>query len=283
MGVRSLGYLRVEATDLGAWEAFAGDFLGLMPVDGTDHRTRRYRMDDYPPRLVVVAGGAAATATVGFEVLDRRELARLAEAVAAAGIPVEAGTEAECADRRVTGLCRFDDPAGNPIELFYGPILDHVPVQTPTVSAFVTGDMGMGHAIVSAEDFDAAVNFYIDVLGFVERNTMGNTMFLGCNPRHHTFGVARLKGAGRLLHFMVEVATLDDVGRAIDRAGTLGVPMMYTLGKHTNDHMVSFYVYSPERYAVEIGWNGLRIEGQQPTYEITKGALWGHRFIPPPS
>ena len=101
----------------------------------------------------------------------------------------------------------FDDPGGNPVELFYGPILDHVPVQTPLVSSFVTGDMGMGHVIVSAEDAEATLDFYIDVLGFVERNTMGRTWFLGCNPRHHTFGIARRRGPGALLHLMVEVAT----------------------------------------------------------------------------
>ncbi len=33
----------------------------------------------------------------------------------------------------MTGFVRFDDPGGNPVELFYGPVLDHVPVQTPTV------------------------------------------------------------------------------------------------------------------------------------------------------
>jgi 3,4-dihydroxy-9,10-secoandrosta-1,3,5(10)-triene-9,17-dione 4,5-dioxygenase len=82
---------------------------------------------------------------------------------------------------------------------------------------------------------------------------------------------------------MVEVATLDDVGLALDRADALGVPMMNTLGKHTNDHMVSFYVYSPERIAVEVGWNGLRVEGDAPTYEITQGAFWGHKFTPPPA
>jgi 3,4-dihydroxy-9,10-secoandrosta-1,3,5(10)-triene-9,17-dione 4,5-dioxygenase len=215
--------------------------------------------------------------------LDRRELARLVDAVAAAGIDVTRGTDEECEERRVTGFARFADPGGNPIELFYGPVLDHVPVQTPAVSGFVTGDMGMGHVIVSAEDLESTADFYLDVLGFVERNTMGSTVFMGCNPRHHTFGIARRRGPGRLLHFMVEVATLDDVGLALDRADALGVPMMNTLGKHTNDHMVSFYVYSPERIAVEVGWNGLRVEGDAPTYEITQGAFWGHKFTPPPA
>jgi len=82
---------------------------------------------------------------------------------------------------------------------------------------------------------------------------------------------------------MVEAATLDDVGLALDRRGTLGVPLMNSLGKHTNDHMVSFYVWSPENYAVEFGWGGLRVETEEPTYEITEGAFWGHKFSPPPA
>lgn len=32
--------------------------------------------------------------------------------------------------------------------------------------------MGFGHAIISAEDARATFDFYVDVLGFVERNTM---------------------------------------------------------------------------------------------------------------
>ena len=135
---------------------------------------------------------------MGFEVLDKRELARARERRRGGrdqGRP--SASRRRAPQRRVTGFVAFDDPGGNPVELFYGPILDHVPVQTPLVSSFVTGDMGMGHVIVSAEDAEATLDFYIDVLGFVERNTMGRTWFLGCNPRHHTFGIARRRGPGR--------------------------------------------------------------------------------------
>jgi 3,4-dihydroxy-9,10-secoandrosta-1,3,5(10)-triene-9,17-dione 4,5-dioxygenase len=282
MGVRSLGYLRLSSTDIGAWKVFAADFLGLMQVDGADENSLYFRIDQYPPRLVIEPGLTDSMLAMGFEVLNRRELALLVEAVEGVGIAVTAGNTEECAERRVIGFVRFQDPGGNPVELFYGPILDHVAVHTPLVSSFVTGDMGMGHVIVSAEDAEATLNFYLDVLGFVERNTMGRTWFLGCNPRHHTFGIARRRGPGALLHLMVEVATLDDVGLALDRAAKYEIPMMNSLGKHTNDHMVSFYVYSPERYAIECGWNGLRVENEQPTYEITQGAFWGHKFTPPP-
>ncbi|MFK0113647.1 VOC family protein [Streptomyces sp. NPDC091217] len=286
MGVRSLGYLRLESNDLGKWKAFGADFLGLMPDEGGDSGSLSFRMDDYPARVVVSPGAQSGMTALGFEVIDERELARLVADVEKAGIKVTAGTEAEAAERKVTGFVRFSDPGGNPVELFYGTVLDHVPVQTPLVSKFVTGDMGFGHAIVSAEDARTTFDFYVNVLGFIERNTMrspgGTTWFMGCNPRHHTLGVTPMPGPGRLLHFMVEAATLDDVGRALDRAAKYEVPMMHSLGKHTNDHMVSFYVWSPENYAVEFGWNGLKVPEPVPVYEITDGAFWGHHFTPPP-
>jgi 3,4-dihydroxy-9,10-secoandrosta-1,3,5(10)-triene-9,17-dione 4,5-dioxygenase len=284
--VLSLGYLRLDSTDLDAWRTFAGDFLGMMPVAAEGDASLRYRMDHYPPRLVISPAAQSRAAAIGFEVLNERDLKRTVAAVEDAGIKVTEGSVTEADERRVTGFARFDDPGGNPVELFYGPILDHVPVQLPTVSSFVTGGLGMGHVIVTAEDGRALKDFYVDVLGFYERNTMGGrertVWFLSSNARHHTLGVTSMPGRGRLLHLMVEAATFDDVGLALDRREKHGIPLMNSLGKHTNDEMTSFYVYSPELYAIEFGYGGLAVDGEQPVYEITSGAYWGHKFFPPP-
>jgi 3,4-dihydroxy-9,10-secoandrosta-1,3,5(10)-triene-9,17-dione 4,5-dioxygenase len=285
--VHSLGYLRLESATIERWNLFGNDFLGLMPVDGGDPDSLYFRMDDYPARIVVSPGPENRMTALGFEVLDERQLATTVADVEKAGIKVTVGTDAQAAERRVTGFAHFNDPGENPVELFYGTVLNHVPVSTPLVSKFVTGDMGFGHAIVSAEDARATFDFYVNVLGFIERNTMrtpggGTTWFMGCNRRHHTLGVTSMPGPGRLLHFMIEAATLDDVGLALDRAAKYDVPMMNSLGKHTNDQMVSFYVWSPEYYAVEFGWAGLQVPTPQPVYEITDGAFWGHHFTPPP-
>lgn len=282
MGIRSLGYVRLGATDMDGWRAFGEDFLGMMRVEGADPDSLYFRIDKFPPRLVVSPAAEPAMTALGFEVLNERDLGDLVSDVEAEGIKVTAGTPEECAERRVTGFVRFVDPAGVPVELFFGPILDHVRVHTPLVSGFVTGGLGFGHVIVTAEDPKVEFDFYSRVLGFVERNTAGPVYFMGCNPRHHTFGIAPQPGPGKLIHFMVEMDTIDDVGLALDRAAEMEIPMMYSLGKHTNDQMVSFYVYSPELYAVECGWNGLLVPEEEPTYEITEGALWGHKFTPPP-
>ena len=41
---------------------------------------------------------------------------------------------------------------------------------------------------------------------------------------------------------MAEVDSMDEVGRALDRVATQGVKLSATLGRHCNDHMISFYM-----------------------------------------
>ncbi len=285
MPVHSLGYLRLAVTDVERWRRFTGDFLGLQEVPGPVADVLHYRMDGFHHRLALIPDAAPGLRAVGFQVRDARDLAHLCARLEAAGVPVTHGDKDECAARRVTGFAALTDPAGNPVELFHGPRLDHSEVDTPGVSRFVTDDLGMGHIILDVTDVEAAVAFYVDLLGFEERNTTGTPSgmlyFLGCNARQHTLGLAPAAGPG-LLHLMVEGATLDDVGRALDRAYRHEIPMMQSLGRHTNDHMVSFYVWSPDLHAVEFGYDGDRVRPGTPSYEITEGALWGHRFTPPP-
>lgn len=292
MPIRSLGYLRLTTPNLGPWESFATDILGMMPTSGPHSESRYFRIDDRPYRLELIAGEQKGVAAIGFEVGDDKDLAEIVVKLEHVGVEVETASEAEADDQLVTGLARFTDPSGVDIELFFGPILDHVRVQTPLISRFVTGEMGMGHLVVAVDDLSASETLFRDVLGFHRRNTMRvrdtrpdgsesvtSVHFLGCNPRHHTIGLVGMPFEGRIVHFMLEVADIDDVGRALDRVNDAGLPLALSLGRHTNDHMVSFYVTSPDGYSVEVGCGGLLVEGPEPatTYEITKGSFWGHR------
>ncbi len=38
------------------------------------------------------------------------------------------------------------------------------------------------------------------------------------------------------------------------------VPLATTLGRHTNDHMVSFYAFTPSGFQLEYGWGGRKID-----------------------
>jgi 3,4-dihydroxy-9,10-secoandrosta-1,3,5(10)-triene-9,17-dione 4,5-dioxygenase len=292
--LRSLGYVHWHARDVEAWARFAGEVLGLMVVDveGADGRGLAIRWDERDFRLLVRGGDEPRIGALGFQARDERDLAEVALAVAASGRKVEDLGPDDCAERRVNAAVRFQDPDGTPIEVFWGPVLSHVPVQTPLVSGFVTGELGMGHAVIATDDLSASSVFYRDVLGLTLRNTMtfrppppapGAPMsFFGCNPRHHSLGVLQYPVPGRLLHVMVEANTIDDVGFALDRCLDAGVPISQGLGRHSNDHMLSFYAVGPDGVQIEFGWGGLYVgPDDDAVYEITKTSFWGHRPLKP--
>jgi 3,4-dihydroxy-9,10-secoandrosta-1,3,5(10)-triene-9,17-dione 4,5-dioxygenase len=288
MPVRQLGYVHWSTNKFEEWRTFAIDVFGFMPVTGADPDSMYFRWDERPYRLIVTPADAPNLVAIGFEVADDLELAELATTLGDNGFAVSMGSEAEALEKKVTGFLHFTDPAGITIELFYGPILDHVPVVTPLVSGFVTGDMGMGHIVIDSTDIKASQHLYRDLLGFHRRNTMradlgdGKTVsmhFYGCNPRHHTLAIWGDEIPGHMSHFMVEGKTIDDVGRALDRCADNNVKMESGLGRHTNDHMISFYCHTPDGAAAEFGYSGIRVEdaSKETTYEITAPSFWGHR------
>ena len=56
MSIRSLGYLRIEATDIERWREFGLKVLGMVEGKGGIPGALYLRMDDFPARLVIVPG-----------------------------------------------------------------------------------------------------------------------------------------------------------------------------------------------------------------------------------
>jgi 3,4-dihydroxy-9,10-secoandrosta-1,3,5(10)-triene-9,17-dione 4,5-dioxygenase len=294
-GIRSLGYLRIESADIGAWREFGVRVLGMVEGRGPDADALYLRMDDFPARLVITAGERERLLASGWEVPGDRDLAAVARALEEAGVAVKAGTEAELADRRVTQLLRFDDPAGNALEVFCGAALEHREAVSPYGNRFVTGLLGLGHVVLPISDDESALRFYTEVLGFRLRDSMRMApelfgrpagpplwmRFLGCNPRHHSLALAPFPAPAGIVHLMTEVASLDDVGRAMDRCARRGAPVSATLGRHANDLMVSFYVRTPGGFDIEYGTDGRLVDDATwVSRETTAISLWGHNFGP---
>jgi 3,4-dihydroxy-9,10-secoandrosta-1,3,5(10)-triene-9,17-dione 4,5-dioxygenase len=292
--IRSLGYLRIEATDVEAWRAFGVKVLGLTEGRGPAPGALYLRMDDFPARLVVLPGERDRLICTGWELANAAELAAVNRVLEEAGVAVKPGSAEELADRRVSGLLQVDDPFGNTLELFCGAALDSRPAVTPYGTRFVTGDLGLGHAVLPATDDAAAQRFYGEVLGFQLRDSMRlipETIglppspeplwmrFFGCNPRHHSLAVAPIPAPSGMIHLMIEVGSLDDVGRAMDRCQRHGAPLVSSLGRHANDLMVSFYLRTPGGFDIEYGTGGLVLDGSTwVARQTTAHSLWGHRF-----
>ncbi|GAB2809425.1 iron-dependent extradiol dioxygenase HsaC [Lentzea nigeriaca] len=294
MGIRSLGYLRIEATDMDRWREFGLKVLGMVEGKGSTPGALYLRMDDFPARLVIVPGSHDRLQVSGWEAATEAEVEEVAKRLASAGVSYVEGTAEELAERRVNGLIRFDDPSGNTLEVFHGAALEHRRVVSPYGHRFVTEEQGLGHVVLSTSDDEAALRFYRDVLGFRLRDSMrlppqfvgrpadgppAWLRFFGCNPRHHSLAFLPMPTPSGVVHLMVEVENTDDVGLTLDRAMRRKVPMSATLGRHVNDLMLSFYVKTPGGFDVEFGCEGRQVSDEDwIARESTAVSLWGHDF-----
>jgi 3,4-dihydroxy-9,10-secoandrosta-1,3,5(10)-triene-9,17-dione 4,5-dioxygenase len=275
--LKSLGYITVSTNNIDRWQQFAFGVLGFAEGKGPDPSALYLRMDERAARLIVVPGETDRVLAVGWEVRDHPALRRVKAALDGAGV-----------EEAIT----FADPAGTTLEVFHGAVLDHSPVITPFGAKFVTGDQGMGHVVVPATDPNGLFDFYTDVLGFRSRGAFRvplpkefgpvRVRFLGINERHHSLAIvpAAHQRDPRLVHIMVEVDTLDVVGQALDRVNAEGFQLSSTLGRHTNDKMISFYVRAPGDWDIEFGTDGMRVDETYYTAEeITADSYWGHQWV----
>ncbi|MGH3440114.1 MAG: VOC family protein [Sciscionella sp.] len=288
--IRGLGYLHVQTRDVARWRELTVEALGFAVGSGPREDGLYLRMDERRARLAVLPGTADRVLAIGWEVRDQFALGAVARAVEAAGVAVKVLSQSEVDERGVEQAIAFDDPTGTPTEVFFGPVLDHSPVLTNRGQRFVTGDQGMGHVVLPSTCAQETVAFYTEVLGFLPRGSIRlggpaadgpprRVRFLGVNQRHHSLAVCPAPHGEDpgLVHLMVEVDSLDAVGRALDNVGKRDFSLSSTLGRHTNDKMVSFYVRAPGGWDIEYGTEGMLVDERYYTAEeITADSYWGH-------
>jgi 2,3-dihydroxybiphenyl 1,2-dioxygenase len=287
MTVQALGYVGFGSSALDDWRQFGTGLVGLQAVE-RGASLLAFRMDDRKQRIVVDRSLPEGERFFGWEVSDAAALEALAARLEAAAVEVTSEPAALADNRRVTRLISFRDPAGNRLEAFYGAEIDDTPFRPGrSISGFRTGPLGLGHAVLTVENIETVMPFYVDVLGFGLSDYMRKPFrayFFHVNARHHSLALIET-GQNGMHHLMVELFSLDDVGQCYDIALGQKDRVNVTLGRHTNDFMTSFYARTPSSFMVECGWGGREIEPRtwQPVEMHDGPSLWGHErvWLPP--
>jgi 2,3-dihydroxyethylbenzene 1,2-dioxygenase len=282
--VTELSYMGIGVKNLDEWKSYAAEILGMEVADEGERDRCYLRMDYWHHRIVLHANGTDDLEYLGLRVAGAEEFGAMQQQLSAAGITFRVGSEEEAAERRVLEVMKLTDPGGNPIEIFHGPEVHYSKPYRPgrgMHGRFKTGTGGMGHTIVREEDPAAAQRFYtaLGMRGGVEYKVrMGKNVvapiFMHCNDRDHTIAFGIGPQSRRINHLMIEVDNFDDVGLAYDVVRKRQVPVMVTPGKHSNDHMYSFYVGNPSGWMFEYGYGG-RPATHQSEYHVED--MYGHR------
>jgi len=289
MDVAALAYSVIASRDPQEWVRFAEDICGFSAhqVPGGI----ALRIDERAGRLFIEKGSEDRYHASGWEVRSEQQFEEALTQLTANGVSFTRSTPAERALRHVTDMVWFLDPAGNRHELSYGFVTSFAKFCSPTGTGFVTGDLGYGHMVLPAPNIAETRAFLMKNLGlgvsdFMIHRPLGpggpemRIDFMHCaNGRHHSLALFEGEVPSGCVHLMVEVDAIDEVGHAYDRMTAAGARLMATLGRHTNDRMISFYIATPGGFALEYGTGGRVIDWDHHTvFESTSASLWGHDF-----
>ncbi|WP_405463391.1 VOC family protein [Streptomyces jietaisiensis] len=289
MGIRKLGYVGLDVTDVDAWTDLLGRTLGIGVTterSGTDEVTLA-ELDMFKYRLALYPAAHDRPRHVGWIVDTPAELDRLTGRLTDAGHTVEDGTPQEARLRGATRLRRFTDPVGYRVELAVGETKARTAVARPDGTQ--PGATGLGHFVLASPRLEELRELYENVLEFrLTDYRAPGLYFLRCNPTHHSIALAHADTAS-LHHLEFEHGSIDDVGRSYDRAKANGAPISISLGRHMNDKALSFYVRNPSGFHLEIGCGGIEVGEDWVPHDFGVSDVWGHHhaeanpFAPPAS
>ena len=276
MGIRKLGYVGLDVTDVDAWIDLLGRTLGIgvsHAKSGTDEIVL-VELDEFKYRLALYPSAEDRPRELGWIVDSPWELDRLTQRLTDAGFTVADGSVEERELRGATRLRWFTDPVGYRVELAVGEAKVRLGVDRPAGGPGVTG---LGHLVLAGPQLAELRELYESVLEFrLTDYRAPGLFFFRCNRAHHSIALASAETAS-IHHLEFEHGSIDDVGRAYDRAKANGVPISISLGRHRNDKAISFYVRNPSGFHLEIGCGGIEVGDDWVPHDFGRSDEWGHQ------
>lgn len=279
--IQELSYVGFASPRYNDWRDYGTAKLGCQLIDDGSDGAVRLRVDDVNYRIAIHPAEQDEFRYAGWALANETDLAAFVADLQAKGVTVNQGDPALVAEREVADLVWIEDPWGNRHEFVWGkrakPNSFHAGRR---MDGFVTGNQGLGHIVLLVPDVDEGNKFYVDVLGFrLSDRIIGgpfNLRFYHINGRHHSLAIGNTPGYTGFNHLMLEVKNVDDLGSAIDLFDEEEI--LLSLGRHTNDLMMSIYVATPSSLQIEYGFGGLIVDDlhwTSRTYE--EPSIWGHK------
>jgi len=276
VGIRELGYVGLNVTDVDAWTDLFDRTLGVPNTRekaGTDEIVL-LGVDQFKYRLALYPSAEDRPRHVGWIVDSPGELDRITRRLIDAGFDVHDGTAEELTARGAIAVRWFTDPAGIRVEITLGQKRTPRPSRPADATPGVTG---LAHLVLASPELAQLRDLYESGLELKLTDYRAPGLyFYRCNATHHSIALASAPVAS-IHHLEIEHGSLDDVGRAFDRAQANKVPISISLGRHMNDKAISFYVKNPSGFHLEIAYGGIEVGDDWVPHDFGASDVWGHR------
>jgi len=109
----------------------------------------------------------------------------------------------------------------------------------------------LSHVVLNSPDIDSTRDWYASHLDFRLSDTLGGVMhFMRCNPRHHSFAIARGPHAA-VHHISFEMRGVDEYMRGTGRVVRAGARFLWGPGRHLAGDNTFSYFLDPHGNTIE--------------------------------
>lgn len=238
---KSFEYISLAVPDAQVAADFYEYHVGLAPVERASERvTLRCGVEHHCIELETDTKlDAHEVRALGFSVESEEALADLESRVAKAGFPVRPVSD------RIKALCTTGfattDPNGLDLEL----IFEYQEWAEPPM--VMLRPLKMVHPFLATPHYDASVEFYSKVLGFLPSDFIGHqTAFLRCEDRYHHSVAVRRADQVSVDHIAFLMQTFDHVMRGHARARYKKLNITSGIVNHSASRSIAFYMSEPQ-------------------------------------
>ncbi len=254
-GILRLSHAEVRVPDLELAIAYYTEVVGLIETDRTADRSYLKAWDELQHHSLILASAPTyGLNALGFKVIDRGELDRLAARVEAAGIAVQRLQPGEAGVGSGT-IARFLTPSGHTVELEHGQaqVGNGLPLINPPPKPDNLRGMApprIDHIFLMCEDVDGITAFYRDVLEFRMTEQIvaddGHLLASFLERSHTAHDIAFITGPdGAFHHLAYWVDEWNDLRTAADTCAYHGVRVDVAPTRHGATRGCGLYFFDP--------------------------------------
>ena len=239
--ISEMGYIAMRTRDYDESLALATGALGLRVTLDVGDRAYLSAADTHH-ELVYIKGDTDGIDHIGLVAESVESLELIRSRLEDAGFPILSRTPFE---RAIGDGFLVEGPEGYLFHIYTGmSSFRHGP------AAF--GPDRYGHFNIHPQHPTRMKDFFVDLLGFMVSDVIGNDFayFVRCNPDHH--GIALIKGRGSLHHHAWQTQSIADLGRLGDRLFALGRRLIWGPVRHGAGHNIAAYYVEPNGTVVEL-------------------------------
>jgi catechol 2,3-dioxygenase-like lactoylglutathione lyase family enzyme len=244
--ITHLRHVDIAVPDFARQLDFYTNVWGLTQVGG-DTGVAFLAAEGSPEQYVVrLREGDKRLDLVAYGAEDQAHVEELAQRLASAGVRLVSEPGALSALGGGYGF-RFFDVDGRTVEVS----CDVAYREHRRVEEKEAIPVRLSHVVLNSTNIDATRDWYAEHLDFRLSDTLGGVMhFMRCNPRHHSFAIARGPHVS-VHHISFELRGLDDYMRGTGRVKRAGARFVWGSGRHLAGDNTFSYFLDPHGNTIE--------------------------------